>query len=68
MLCDVYRLQQRDASLQGAGMLAAGIKQQKNQQIEKIQLDTINPALMEKYQRWKIWLVGLLGIDVPIAP
>ena len=68
MLCDVYRLQQRDASLQGAGMLAAGIKQQKNQQIEKIQLDTINPALMEKYQRWKIWLVGLLGIDVPVAP
>ena len=58
--CDVFRLQQRHASLQGAAMLAAGMTQAAHQQAEKIRIEKTNPALMEKYLRWKIWLDGLL--------
>jgi glycerol kinase len=59
--CDVLRLQQRDASLQGAAMLASGITKLQNQQIEKIVIENSNTALAEKYLRWKDWLDGLLA-------
>ena len=41
-------------------MLAAGMTQAAHQQAEKIRIEKTNPALMEKYLRWKIWLDGLL--------
>ncbi len=63
--CEVFRLQQRDASLQGAAMLAAGVKYGSELgvselEIEKIQTGNINRALPEKYLRWKVWLDRLL--------
>ena len=58
--CAVYRLQQRDASLQGAAMLAAGMKCASHQDAEKIPVTRIGRALPEKYLRWKQWLDALL--------
>ncbi|MGV8934367.1 MAG: FGGY family carbohydrate kinase [Gallionellaceae bacterium] len=58
---DVFVLQQHDASLQGAAMLASGITKLQNQQIEKIVIENSNTALAEKYLRWKDWLDGLLA-------
>lgn len=60
--CEVFRLQQRDASLQGAAMLAAGMKQIHHQGAEKIQSADKNKALPEKYLRWKRWLDALLNM------
>lgn len=58
--CAVYRLQQRDASLQGAAMLAAGMKCAIHQDAEKIPVTRIGRALPEKYLRWKQWFDALL--------
>jgi len=58
--CDVFRLQQRDASLQGAAMLAAGMKHPGHKEAEKILITRENRALPEKYLRWKRWLDALL--------
>ena len=60
--CDVFRLQQKDASLQGAAMLAAGRKYGSHQDAEKIQISNINNHLSDKYQRWRYWLDSLLEI------
>lgn len=59
--CDVYRLQQRDASLQGAAMLAGGMKYLLHKDAEKIRIAKQNTALPEKYLRWKHWLDELLN-------
>lgn len=59
---DVYRLLQKDASLQGAALLAAGMPAAHNRQQEKIALAHYTSALPEKYQRWKNWLDGLLKV------
>lgn len=58
---DAFRLQQRDASLQGAAMLAGGIMHVPHQYIEKINITLNNPALPEKYMRWKKWLDVLVS-------
>jgi glycerol kinase len=58
--CEVFRLQQRDASLQGAAMLAAGTMQARQQDAERILFINENKALPEKYVRWKRWLDALL--------
>ena len=57
---DIYRLKQKDSSLQGAALLAAGMSATHNQQQERIVLVQRTPALLEKYQRWKAWLNDLL--------
>ena len=59
--CDIFRLQQHESSLQGAAMLATGLKSQRVTEIEKIQPAIINQALQQKYLRWKDWLDGLLN-------
>ena len=41
-------------------MLAAGIKQVQQQGGEKIQVESRNQALSDKYLRWKDWLDSLL--------
>jgi len=58
--CEVFRLQQRDASLQGAAMLAAGMKCASHQDAEKILVTRNDRALPEKYLRWKQWMDALL--------
>ena len=56
----VYRLQQKDASLQGAALLAAGMASASHREEERIFI-THNRSLPEKYQRWKGWLDVLLN-------
>ncbi len=57
---DVYRLPQKDSSLQGTALLAAGIVSPPVKGAEKIGVTQQNPLLPEKFQRWKVWLDGLL--------
>ena len=59
--CEVFRLLQRDASMQGAAIIATGEKQVQQQKVDKIQAENINQALPKKYLRWKHWLDGLLN-------
>jgi len=55
----VYRLQQKDASLHGAGLLAAGmINTVRNEEL--IVIANGGSHLLEKYQRWKVWFDDLL--------
>lgn len=58
--CDVSCLQQKESSLQGAGMLAAGLREKHHREVKKIAVVARNVALQEKYQRWKNWLDALL--------
>jgi len=58
--CDVYRLRQKDASLQGAALLAAGMAAAPRIDAEKIQVRRNDQALPEKYRRWKGWFDSLL--------
>jgi glycerol kinase len=62
---DVYRLPQKDSSLQGAALLAAGIVSAPVKGAEKIAVTQKNPHLQEKFYRWKPWLDELL--DHPLA-
>ena len=57
-----YRLRQKDSSLQGAALLAAGMTSTSSCGAEKIELAQNNPSLPEKYRRWKDWLDGLLDL------
>ncbi len=56
----VFHLQQKEASLQGAALLASGLKINCHQQANKIAINCGNSTLSEKYQHWKNWLDGLL--------
>ena len=56
---EVYRLQQNEASLQGAAMLAAGLRHAACSDAQKILHGVNSKALPEKYQRWKVWLDSL---------
>lgn len=58
--CEVYRLDQRESSLQGAALLAAGIAPA-SRDGARILPEGDDPALPEKYRRWKAWLDGLLA-------
>ena len=56
----VFHLQQKEASLQGAALLASGLNINRHQQANKIAINCGNSALSEKFQHWKNWLDGLL--------
>jgi glycerol kinase len=55
----VFRLNQKEASMQGAAILAADMEQVP-QELERIQVDFKNSRLTEKYVRWKHWLDTVL--------
>lgn len=57
---EVYRLQQNESSLQGAALLAAGMAPASHRISERISISGYTQALPQKYQRWKVWLDGLL--------
>jgi glycerol kinase len=61
--CDVYRLRQKDSSLQGAALLAAGMASNYPKETEKIEVMRNAPFLPEKYRRWKDWFDALLGLS-----
>lgn len=56
-----WHLQQKEASLQGAALLASELKINCLQQANKIATKRGNNALSEKFQHWKNWLDGLLA-------
>jgi len=57
--CPVYRLRQKDASLQGAALAAGGAEGAPND-AERIYPEQDHSALVEKFQRWKGWFDALL--------
>ena len=57
---EVYLLQQKDASLQGAALLAAGIASANSRAAERIMSKHNNSALTDKYRRWNDWFEQLL--------
>lgn len=61
----VYRLQQRDASLLGAALLAAGMPLPTNRAALPISVGTSASRLPEKYRQWKSWLDRLLASQIP---
>ena len=58
---EVYRLQQSETSLQGAGLLASGMAPASHRSGERITIAGDNRALRQKYRRWKAWLDGVLA-------
>jgi glycerol kinase len=56
---DVYRLDQKEASLLGAGLLAGGVNNT-GRAVEPIIIENDSHRLVEKYRGWKIWLDELL--------
>lgn len=59
---ELYRLQQKDASLQGAALLAAGMSPACHREAEKIEIAHTGKLLAEKYLRWKDWFDTLLSV------
>jgi len=59
--CDAYRLEQKDSSLHGAALAAAGMETEHRGGSGKIQLERIDHAVAEKYHRWKLWFDDLLS-------
>jgi glycerol kinase len=57
---DLYRLRQRESSLQGAALLAAGMAEACCRESEKLSPAHEAHSLPEKYRRWKQWLDVLL--------
>lgn len=57
---EISRLQQKEASLQGAAMLAAAPMVKYYREVKEIAIVSRNINLHEKYQRWKDWLDDLL--------
>lgn len=58
--CDIYRMEQLEASLQGAALLAAGTTSVTHPEMKKIQLIGQGSALREKWMRWQLWLAEVL--------
>jgi glycerol kinase len=56
----VFHLQQHDTSLQGAALLAAGMTGSSHRQAMEIYTHQDGKLLRAKFQRWKVWLDGLL--------
>jgi glycerol kinase len=56
----VFHLQQKEASLLGAALLACRLKTKYRQQPKRIATEPGNSALSEKYHQWKKWLDTLL--------
>jgi glycerol kinase len=59
---DVLRLQQQESSLLGAALLASGKTVDASSGAEKITVVCHDPALAQKYQRWKSWFDALLNL------
>lgn len=57
----VFHLQQKETSLQGAALLACGLKIAGRRYANQIVIEHKNSALLEKYQHWRNWLDGLLS-------
>ncbi len=58
--CPVLHLQQKEASLQGAALLACQHKIKFTQHVQKVAVISSNSALTKKYRQWKNWFDGLL--------
>ena len=58
--CDIYRLDQKETSLQGTALLASNLALLSDKRSEKITAHSDQHHLLEKYQHWKIWLDDLL--------
>ena len=61
--CGVYLQRQKESSLQGAALLAAGMVSPRydgNRAAEKMEITRNDQSLPEKYRRWKDWFDGLL--------
>jgi glycerol kinase len=58
---EVHRLQQNESSLQGAGMLAAGMPPASRRDAERIVIVGDSGALLKKYRRWSVWFEALLS-------
>lgn len=56
----VYRVRQRDASLRGAALLAAGMHGAANAETEQVIMAGRSSRLQKKYAQWKVWLDELL--------
>lgn len=59
--CEVLRLKQKDASLQGAALLAARLETSHRADAESIMCTRSDTALQDKFARWKVWFDGLLA-------
>jgi len=62
---EVYRLRQSESSLQGVGMLAAGLLPACNRKAERITVADDTRSLSGKYRRWKEWF-DKLCLDEPV--
>lgn len=62
MTFPVFHLQQKEASLQGAALLASRLKIKYRHHAKRIAIKQGNNALSEKYRYWKDWLDALLKI------
>jgi glycerol kinase len=58
--CPIYHSNQKETSLQGAALLAAGNKTKYQSQAQEIKIEFRKNSLSEKYQYWKDWLDALL--------
>ncbi len=58
--CAVYRLQHKDASLQGAALLAAGMSAARLRESKKIEVAADAKLLQNKYRHWQDWFNKLL--------
>ncbi|MBS0424521.1 MAG: carbohydrate kinase [Proteobacteria bacterium] len=58
--CPVWHLQQKEASLLGAALLASKHKIKCHRHAEEIAVLAGTSALASKYRRWKVWLDALL--------
>ncbi len=58
--CAVYRLQQKDASLQGTALLAAGMSAASNRESKEIEVAADAKLLQNKYRHWQDWFNKLL--------
>ncbi|MXS82812.1 FGGY family carbohydrate kinase [Nitrosomonas oligotropha] len=58
--CPVSHLQQKEASLLGAALLASEHKIKRHRNAEDIAVLNGNNALVQKYRHWKVWFDALL--------
>ena len=58
---EVFCLENKDASLQGAALLAAGLSLDTHHDVKKVVYVATNVVLQKKYLRWKQWLDELLA-------
>jgi glycerol kinase len=59
---EVHHLLQKDASLQGAAILAADLPPAYRSKSVKVPLTPHAKAIRDKYERWKLWFEAFLGL------